>query len=88
MAKDDGGPACPVTEIAFRGGEPDGILRQHLGMTLRDSFLKSIMQGLTANPNVIGYNANHGWGLVNCNESQLVGFAMDLVDAMLEARAK
>jgi hypothetical protein len=76
--KDDGGPAYPVVdntnEVSCEG------------MSLRDAFLKSVMQGLAANPNVIGHNPQHGWGIVNCNESQLVGFAMDLVDAMLEAR--
>lgn len=47
----------------------------------REEVAAMMLQGLLANPNVMGFNHNHGWGLVNCNEDQLADYAFVLADA-------
>lgn len=56
------------------------------GMTLRDYYAGQIMAGFCANPAIFAANPNHGWGLVNCVDADLVGYAGKLADDMLEER--
>ncbi len=57
------------------------------GASTRDTFIAHVLSGLCANPNVFGHNSRTGWGLVNCTETQLVGFAIGLADEALAVRA-
>lgn len=54
--------------------------------SLRDWYAGQIIAGLCANPSVFASNGMTGWGLVNCNEKELAGYAVCLADAMLRAR--
>jgi hypothetical protein len=52
-----GGPAFPsISDITFK---PNWATEE--GMTLRDYYVGKALQGLMANPNVVGFNASCGW---------------------------
>jgi hypothetical protein len=44
-----------------------------------------ILSGLLANPNVIGFNHNCGWSLVNCTDADIAGYALKLADELIAA---
>lgn len=53
----------------------------------RDAFAGQALAGLLANPGgPIQANARCGWGLENCKESDVAGYAYHIADAMIEAR--
>lgn len=82
----DNPPAFPVASASFTA---DGSLysaRSTPGMTIREWYAGQIIAGLCANPSVFASNGMTGWGLVNCNEKELAGYAVCLADAMLRAR--
>jgi len=56
------------------------------GMSLRDKFAESAMQGLLANPNVSSHNPSRGWTLVNATQDELSDYCYMQADAMLKAR--
>jgi hypothetical protein len=51
----------------------------------RTELTAAILAGFCANPNIFGRNATSGWGLVNCTDAELVGYARHLADNVLEA---
>lgn len=60
---------------------------QWSGMTLRDYFAATAMQGLLANPGgAIQQNGMSGWGWCNCTVDSVAEFAWHIADAMLRAR--
>jgi len=53
----------------------------------RDAFAGEALAGLLANPGgPIQANPRCGWGLENCKESDVAGYAYHIADAMIEAR--
>ena len=54
--------------------------------TLRDVFAGQALQGLLANPNVVGFSSRTGWEPVNCTWDNIAETAMHLGKAMLRAR--
>ena len=58
-----------------------------VGMTLRAWMTGKILAGFAANPAVFGHNAMSGWGLVNCNEADLAGYAAKLADEAIKTLA-
>ena len=78
----DGGPAFPQTFML------EGDQVHCFGISIRDYFAAKAMQGLLANPNVIGYNPNTGWALVNCDTKDIAAFARMQADDMILERAK
>jgi len=83
---EDGGPAFPVpTHSQLQGAMVHWSWGG--GMTLRDWFAGQVLAGLLANPGgPIQANARCGWGLENCKESDVAGYAYHIADAMIEAR--
>lgn len=79
---DDGGPAYPTNESNYQQDYCG------TGLTIRDHFAGQAMQGLLSNPNVVGFNANCGWALVNCTVDDISAFANEQAGAMLAARGK
>lgn len=57
------------------------------GMTLRQLASLKILQGLVANPNVIGPDPRKGWEIINCDESGLANYAVELADHLIERLA-
>ena len=55
---------------------------------LRDEFAMHALSGLLANANVISSHSNHGWGLVNCDDDQLLSECYSKADAAIKARSK
>lgn len=49
-------------------------------LTGRDEFAMRLLQGFCANPAIFASNSQHGWGLVNCTDKQLVDYAYRLAD--------
>ena len=93
MSERDGGPAFPtatfrnqptVNQYGERGSK--GMVVDVGGMSLHDWFAGKALQGLMANPNVVGHNCNVGWGLVNCTHDVIAGWCSAQADAMLKAR--
>jgi len=79
----DGGPAFPVAHTE------DGwtTSRTHGGMTLRDKFADSVLNGLCANPGGPFQQCDQsGWRLVNCTFDDIAKSCYELADAMLRAR--
>lgn len=58
------------------------------GLTKREAFAMAAMQGMCANPSIIGPNARCGWDYVNCTPSGLAQAAMVQADAQLAELAK
>jgi hypothetical protein len=85
---EDGGPAFPevFTDLEGKGGAYHSNTYSAGGMTLRDWFAGQALAGLMANPNVVGYNANCGWSLVNCKPEDVANVALGLGSAMIAAR--
>lgn len=95
--RDDGGPAFPGIE----GQDGHGNCTRHVqhdlsvayvthnhGMSLRDWFAGKAIQGLLANPNVVGFNPSNGWSLVNCTTAQIADYAKHIGDQMVLADGK
>ena len=80
-------PAFPIDEESFNG---IGVRTIRVGgMTLRDYFAASALQGLCANPGgPFQANGMSGWSMTNCSEEDIAKSCHDLADAMLERRAK
>lgn len=77
----DGGPAFPFPSDAA-SGEPGNA-----GMTLRDKFADSVLNGLCANPGGPFQQCDQrGWRLVNCTFDDIANQCYELADAMLRAR--
>lgn len=53
---------------------------------LRDEFAMHVISGLMANPNVIAYNHNCGWALVNAKNDDIAAFCNKQVNSMMKAR--
>lgn len=66
-----GGPAFPLPSAAYKEPIPGGT--EMFGMTLRDYFAAKAMQGLFA-------------AAENYQTKELVDYAYEVADAMLEAR--
>lgn len=62
--------------------------KQRTQQPTREDRAFQCLQGLLANPNVVGQSHNHGWGLVNSDESQLGIYCEHLADKVLVALAK
>ena len=84
--KDDGGPAYPMVEKIYIKGQITE--KESDGLTKRDKFAIAALQGMLANPNVVGRNHNCGWSLVNNTIDGLSNECYAMADAMLEARKK
>lgn len=56
-------------------------------MNERRQITAQILAGFCANNAVFAQNPNHGWGLVNCTDEQVIGYALSLADKILEATA-
>ena len=84
----DGGPAFPGQWYDFQPCTGDQVVReQWSGVTLRDYFAASAIQGLLANPGgAIQQNGMSGWGWCNCTVDGVAEFAWHIADAMLRAR--
>jgi hypothetical protein len=79
----DGGPAFPVSPDESRGH----VSSVHGGMTLRDKFADSVLNGLCANPGGPFQQCDQsGWRLVNCTFDDIAKSCYELADAMLRAR--
>ena len=87
----EGGPAFPTTFSVDAHGRCIGIhdstarIESVAGMTLRDWMTGNILSGFAANPAVFAYNGMSGWGLVNCNDADLAGYAAKLADEAIKA---
>ncbi len=57
------------------------------GMSVRQYYKAKIIAGFCANPAIFAQNANCGWSLVNCKDSELTGYAGKLADEMLSEDA-
>jgi hypothetical protein len=71
-----GGPAFPLTEDAVNHRNKDFDMQ---GMTLRDYYVGKALQGLMANPNVVGQHSS--WG-----HDEIASFTLKQADASLKAR--
>ena len=72
--RDDGGPAFPISEVAYpKDGPPELIITA--GMSLRDYFAAQALIGLMATPGALGVN----------RQSVAEG-AYAVADAMIETR--
>jgi len=85
MAEKDGGPAFPgakknPSEQFAALGQPEYIPTS--GMTLRDYFAASVVQGMLAYP---GDNLRGSWHS-NSTDSHIAAAAYAIADAMLKAR--
>lgn len=56
--------------------------------SFRNQAAIAAMQGLLANPSVIGSNPNCGWGYVNCDANVVSDFALAHADALLAELAR
>lgn len=74
----DGGPAFPGSPTLIDPAE---------GMSLRDYFAAKALQGLLANPNVIGHSSRCGWAPVNCSMRNIAEFCVASADDVLQARS-
>lgn len=54
-------------------------------MSLRERFAMAIIQGLLANPNVVGHDAQYGWSLVNASEVSLCNYAANMAEALIDS---
>jgi len=55
-------------------------------LDMRDYFAAKALQGFCANPAVFAANIVTGWRLVNCTDSQLADYCLDLADELIKAR--
>ena len=80
-----GGPAFPqgIDQGASEAGFP--IAEITGGLTIRDYFAAKALQGLMANPNVVGFNASCGWSLVNCDHDDISRFALTQAGSVIKA---
>lgn len=78
---DDGGPAF------FHGPDPHDPQKATQGLTVRDWFAGQALAGLAGNPGG-PYQANdwRGWGIVNCDVSDIAAECYEMADAMIAAR--
>ena len=86
--RDDGGAAFPVPQSDWaydRWGPIEG-------MSMRDWFAGKVLQGLAANPNIVktisGRIGGGGPVGVIVSDGDLVHFALEQADLLLEARKK
>lgn len=57
-------------------------------LAIRLTVASRILSGLVANTNVIGYNPNCGWSLVNCNNTNIAEYALELADELIASNAE
>lgn len=57
----------------------EGVNRMRLAIASR------LLAGLLSNPNVVAYNATHGWGLINVSDATIAGYAVHLADKLIAA---
>lgn len=91
---DDGGQAFPGlgpldgygnrTPVMFSNGS-HGWQEVNQGMTLLQFATIEIMKGLVSNPAIIAPNPRCGFGLVNCDDADLAGYAVTLANHTLAA---
>ena len=72
-------PAFPQNDAAVNR------INNESGLTQRQYAAIEMMKSLVSNPCVIAHCSQAGWGLVNCNESQLASYAVRLADEVLMA---
>lgn len=80
----DGGPAFPVPVSTNANGDSQWGAP---GLSARDYFAASVIQGLLANPGgCIQQRPDMGWGWCNCTAEGVAEFVYQLADAMLAER--
>lgn len=75
-------------EAAFPRFVPEGHYNGSVdvpGMTLLQFATIEIMKGLVSNPAIIAPNPRCGFGLVNCDDADLAGYAVTLANHTLAA---
>lgn len=50
---------------------------------IRRQIAAQILAGFCANPSVFAHNGMSGWQLVNCTDSDLVGYSLSLADRLI-----
>lgn len=55
------------------------------GLTIRAHFAAMFLQGMVANPSIIGANARCGWDYVNCTPENVAQAALAQADALIVA---
>jgi hypothetical protein len=53
------------------------------GLTIRAHFAAMCLQGMVANPSIIGANARCGWDYVNCTPENVAQAALAQADALI-----
>lgn len=86
--KHNGGPAFPLPCDDHRDFH-DVFESGYGGMSLREYYIATLMQGLLANPaGPIQSNGASGWGWCNCSPEDVVNLVCSLADTMLTQREK
>lgn len=55
--------------------------------TTRIEIASRVLAGFAANPAVFAKNGMSGWSLVNCTDEDIVGYALNLADKLIDGEA-
>lgn len=81
---DPNAPACPHPEYVVEERDKARVYTPQPGMTIRATMAMHIMSGLLANAGgPIQANGMSGWGLVNCDLSDVAKVAVAATDFVI-----